>query len=71
LPVHDWAEVFGIDLGEIRVSTIGGLVTALLGRIPRKGDVAHLENLKFTVERTHKHRVDTVVLSLEPISSDG
>ncbi|MBN2129494.1 MAG: HlyC/CorC family transporter [Sedimentisphaerales bacterium] len=71
LPVHDWANVFGIDLGETRASTIGGLVTALLGRIPRKGDVAYLENLKFTVERIHKHRVETVVLTLEPISSDG
>jgi len=71
LPVHDWADVFGIDLDEIRVSTIGGLVTALLGHIPRKDDVAHLGNLKFTVERVSKRRIQTVVLSLEPIASDG
>jgi len=70
LPIHDWAEVFAIDLDETRVSTIGGLVTALLGRIPKTEDVAHLGNLKFTVERVRKRRIETVVLSLEPIPED-
>jgi putative hemolysin len=68
LAIHDWADVFGIDLTETRLSTIGGLVTALLGRIPKAGDVAHLKNLRFTVERVRRHRIQTVVLSLEPIS---
>jgi magnesium and cobalt exporter, CNNM family len=67
LAIHDWAEVFGIDLDETRLSTIGGLVTAVLGKMPRKGDVARLKNLRFTVERVHRHRIETVVLSLEPI----
>ncbi len=40
LAIHDWADVLGVDLEETRLSTIGGLVTALLGKIPRKGDVA-------------------------------
>ena len=71
VPVHDWAEVLGIDLEDTRVSTIGGLVTGLLGRIPKKGDVAHLGNLKFTVERIRRRRIEAVVLSLEPITSDG
>jgi len=69
LAIHDWAEVFGIDLEETRVATIGGLVTALLGRIPRKGDTAYIGNLKFTVERVRRHRIETVVLSLEPLAS--
>ncbi len=69
LAIHDWAEVFGIDLAETRVATIGGLVTALLGRIPRKGDTAYIGNLKFTVERVRRHRIETVILSLEPLAS--
>jgi putative hemolysin len=69
LAIHDWADVFGIDLGETRVSTIGGLVTDLLGRIPRKGDVAAMGNLKFTVDRVRRHRIETVILSLEPIQN--
>ncbi|MBN1360947.1 MAG: HlyC/CorC family transporter [Sedimentisphaerales bacterium] len=71
LAIHDWADVFGIDLGETRLSTIGGLVTALLGKIPRGGDVARLGNVRFTVQRVRRHRIETVVLSLEPISSHG
>jgi CBS domain containing-hemolysin-like protein len=67
LAIHDWAGVFGVDLDETRLSTIGGLVTALLGRMPKPGDVARLRNLRFTVERVRKHRIETVVLTLEPI----
>jgi putative hemolysin len=71
LAIHDWADVLGIDLEETRLSTIGGLVTTLLGRVPRKSDVAYIGNLKFTVERVRKHRIETVILTLEPISSDA
>ena len=70
LPIHDWADAFGIDLDETRLATVGGLVTALLGKIPRTGNVATLGHLKFTVERVHKRRIETVVLSLERISPD-
>ena len=69
LAIHDWAEAFGVDLEETRVSTVGGLVTTLLGKVPRKGDVAYIGNLKFTVERVRRHRIETVILSLEPLSS--
>jgi len=71
LPIHDWADVFGIDLEETRLSTIGGLVTTLLGRMPRKGDIAYIGNLKFTVERVRRHRIEAVILSLEPAPSNG
>jgi CBS domain containing-hemolysin-like protein len=67
LSVRDWAETFGIVPSETRISTIGGLVTALLGKAPKAGDVTHLKNLKFTVERVRKRRIETVILSLEPI----
>lgn len=68
LPIHDWADAFGIDAEQTRLSTIGGLVTDLLGRIPRAGDTAYLKNLKFTVETMRKNRIETVILSFEAIS---
>ncbi len=71
LAIHDWADVFGIDLTETRLATVGGLVTRLLGRVPKPGDVARLRNLQFTVERTRRHRIETVILRLEPISGHG
>ncbi len=70
LAVQDWADVFGIDLGETRMSTVGGLVTALLGKIPQKGDTAALGNLTFTVDRVRRRRIEAVILSFERIESD-
>jgi putative hemolysin len=70
LPIHDWAAAFGIEPEATRISTIGGLVTAALGKIPKAGDIAHLKNLKFTVERVRKHRIETVILTLESIPTD-
>lgn len=69
--IHDWADVFGIDLAETRMVTIGGLVTALLGKIPKSGDVAYLKNLKFAVEKVQKHRIETLILTFEPFQRDS
>ena len=69
--VHDWADVLGIDLAETRMVTIGGLVTALLGKMPRNGDVAYLKNLKFTVEKVRKRRIETLTLTFEPFQTNG
>ena len=40
LAIHEWADAFDIDLSGRRISTIGGFVTSLLGRIPAVGDEA-------------------------------
>jgi len=70
LAIHDWAERFSIDPAETRVCTIGGLVTAALGKIPKTGDVARLKNLRFTVETVRKHRIETLILTLEPLPAN-
>ncbi len=68
--LHDWAEVLGIDPAQTRMVTFGGLVTALLGRVPKPGDSAYLKNLKFTVEKVKHHRIETLVLTLEPFQNN-
>ncbi len=70
LPIHDWADAFGVDIEQTQASTLGGLVTELLGKIPKAGDEARLNNISFTVERVRKNRVETIVLRLEPIKED-
>ena len=70
LAIHDWADAFGVQPAENKVYTIAGLVTALLGKIPKPGDVTRLDNLKFTVERVRKRRIETIVLTLEPLRKD-
>jgi CBS domain containing-hemolysin-like protein len=70
LAIHDWAEAFGIDVSETRVCTVGGFVTAILGKMPKIGDEAQLKNLRFTVEKVRKHRIESLVLKLEPGGTD-
>ncbi|MHC4534948.1 MAG: transporter associated domain-containing protein, partial [Planctomycetota bacterium] len=70
LAIHDWAEVFGVDLAETRLATVGGLIIALLGKIPKSGDVTYLKNFKFTIEKMQKHRIETLILNLEPFQTD-
>ena len=67
LAIHDWADTFGIEATETRLATIAGLVTALLGKIPKPGDTAALRNLKFTVEKVKKHRIESIILTFEPL----
>jgi CBS domain containing-hemolysin-like protein len=67
--IHDLAERFNVELFETRISTVGGLVTALLGRIPKSGDIVHHKNLKFTVERVLKRRIETLILNTEAVKS--
>jgi putative hemolysin len=64
LAIHEWGEAFGIDLSGRRISTIGGFVTSLLGRIPHPGDTARYRNLEFTVESLRRRRADKLRIRL-------
>lgn len=72
LPVREWAEVFkrhasakkeGLEALEV-VSTVGGLLMARLGRLPREGDRVTLGNVALTCERMVGHRVEVVRIEL-------
>lgn len=67
LAIHEWVDAFGIDLEQTQLTTLGGFVTALLGKIPRIGDKVRWKNMTFTVETMDKHRIRTIVLDLEPL----
>lgn len=66
LSIHDWIDAFGVSPEQKRLSTVGGLVTVLLGRVARPGDVVNWKNMKFTIESVRKNRIRTLILSLEP-----
>ena len=65
LPIHDWTETFGIDIAYGRTATIAGLTTALLGKVPKPGDSTKVHNLRLTVETVHRHRIKTLILTLD------
>lgn len=76
LPVHDWEAVFGRDaqvegVATLRaVSTIAGLVMAMLGRVPRVGDTVHIGNVRITVDAMRDaSRVESVVIALQQDSN--
>jgi len=64
LPIHEWMEAFPTDISDRRVSTIGGFVTSLLGRIARPGDVATYRNLRFVVETMRERRIGKLRIEL-------
>lgn len=64
LSVNEWSDVFGVDLEAERISTLGGLVMSLLGRVPKVGDVVRTGNLEFTVEAVARHRIGLLRLRL-------
>jgi putative hemolysin len=62
LSIRDWAQAFGQRFASIGVDTIGGLITARLGRLARIGDTLTLRNLLFTVTKVQRNRVVEVRL---------
>lgn len=62
LAIHEWADVFGTDLVGRRISTVGGFVTLLLGRIPRVGETAAWRNLRFTVRSMRRRRIGKLLV---------
>jgi len=64
LAIHEWTEAFRIDLSDRRISTIGGFVMSLLGRVPAVGDEAAYRNLRFTVVSMRHRRIGKLRLQL-------
>jgi len=62
--VHEWAGAFGPGLIPPRVSTLGGLITARLGRAPQIGDSVELGNVRVDVEQVDRSRVVTAIVTL-------
>ena len=76
LPIRDWNELFGFRLVPTEYETLGGWVTALLGRIPRAGDEARVAGLVFEVRAVRRRRVVSVEVrveepALEPASKES
>ena len=71
LAIHDWAHAFGIDPGKSRLATMGGFTASLLEKIPRPGDVAYLKNMKLTVEKVGKHRIESLIVTFESIADNN
>jgi CBS domain containing-hemolysin-like protein len=65
LSIRDWNDEFGFEVVPTEYETVGGFVTALLGRIPKAGDVARAGELVFEVSEVRGRRVLAVDMHVE------
>jgi CBS domain containing-hemolysin-like protein len=71
-PLHELEEAFDIEIEDETVSTLGGLITSELGRIPEAGEVMALQGLRITVTEVDETRVIRVrVERLPATAADG
>jgi len=74
-PVEEFEQLFEIEIERDKFDTVGGLIFALLGRIPRSGDEVTTSGIRLTVlsageRRIGKLRAERVVQSVkEPVES--
>lgn len=62
--VDELGELFGLDLDDDDVDTVGGLVVKALGRLAGRGDVVEAHGLRFEIEQLgRRKRLETVVVS--------
>lgn len=62
LSIRAWKSRFAVGRLKIDVNTVGGLVLAMLGRVPRQGDQVRVHNLTLTVDRMRGRRVQSVII---------
>lgn len=64
LSIREWNEAFGFEVVPREFETVGGFVTALLGRIPKAGDRVRVGELELVIGEVKRRRVLTVELGL-------
>ena len=64
MSLHDWREAFGSEAEDRRVTTVGGLFFAKLGRLARQGDQVVLANVRLVAERVDEGRVESAIVDL-------
>ena len=64
LPVDELGDLFGLELDDDEVDSVGGLLTKALGRLPVSGSITSVSGLVLRADRTEgrRRRVSTVVV---------
>jgi len=73
LHLDELGELFGVDIEDEEVDTVGGLLAKALGRVPIAGSQARVAGLLLTAERVEgrRHRLATVLVTRDSASSNG
>lgn len=67
LPVDELGELFGLDLEDEDVDSVGGLLAKELGHLPQRGDRAMVSGLVLEAERTEgrRKRIATILVEAD------
>ena len=60
MPLDELSERLERDFGVDDVTTVGGLVYALFGRVPRSGESMSHSGFRIVVERVRRRRIERV-----------
>jgi CBS domain containing-hemolysin-like protein len=73
LPIDELGELFGIELDDDDVDSVGGLLAKALGRLPEAGSVATYSGLTMTADRTEgrRKRLSTVLVERDEALIDA
>ena len=70
VPIDELSELLDANFGVDDVTTVGGLVYALFGRVPRSGETLSNSGFRIVVERVRRRRIERVYFErLEPVGS--
>jgi len=73
MPVDELGDLFGLELDDDDVDSVGGLLTKHLGRLPVAGSRVEIDGLVLTAERTEgrRKRVTTVLVEADEALRDA
>jgi CBS domain containing-hemolysin-like protein len=73
LPIDELGDLFGLELEDDEVDSVGGLLTKALGRLPSLGSTAEYSGLILTAERTEgrRKRVSTILVERDQALIDA
>jgi CBS domain containing-hemolysin-like protein len=73
MPVDELGDLFGIELDDDDVDSVGGLLTKVLGRLPERGSEATVSGLVLTANRTEGRRrnLQTVLVRRDQALADS
>ncbi|HEY4270202.1 MAG TPA: hemolysin family protein [Galbitalea sp.] len=73
MPVDELGDLFGIELEDDEVDSVGGLLTKAVGRLPVAGSTASVSGLHLTAERTEgrRKRISTVLVERDQALMDA
>ncbi len=73
MPVDELGDLFGIELDDDDVDSVGGLLAKHLGRLPVRGSMVTVDGLHLTAERTEgpRKRVVTVLVEADQALLDA